>query len=342
MFIFADSAYTLYFNSFFAEPGMFILMLYLCASIISLARNIYSRRWPMTFLFFISTILLITNKQQNAPLALSFGVVAIGIMFLPHFRARRMATALGIVLVLMSGVGIYKSIGSEIVGANTFQTFSHGTLLETSDPTKKIERGGVDGQFALMRNENYYSKNYATLDPGSKYVKKHLMDKTGFAWIVRYYAGNLKQFNNLLDVAAKDVTAVQPRAVGNFVRNSGHKPGEQVKYFTIYSSLIGAFFPGKYAFDCLLAIGFIAVYSVGLYLDIKAKRYMGILRFFLIFGLMTVVVFVPIVSIVGDGDADLAKHLFLVPVSLNMSLLMFISDLINHTLWNTEGDEVSE
>jgi hypothetical protein len=69
---------------------------------------------------------------------------------------------------------------------------------------------------------------------------------------------------------------------------------------------------------------------------------MGILRFFLIFGLMTVVVFVPIVSIVGDGDADLAKHLFLVPVSLNMSLLMFISDLINHTLWNTEGDEVSE
>lgn len=342
VFIFADSAYTLYFNSFFAEPGMFILMLYLCASIISLARNIYSRRWPMTFLFFISTILLITNKQQNAPLALSFGVVAIGIMFLPHFRARRMATALGIVLVLMSGVGIYKSIGSEIVGANTFQTFSHGTLLETSDPTKKIERGGVDGQFALMRNENYYSKNYATLDPGSKYVKKHLMDKTGFAWIVRYYAGNLKQFNNLLDVAAKDVTAVQPRAVGNFVRNSGHKPGEQVKYFTVYSSLMGAFFPGKYAFDCLLAIGFIAVYSVGFYLDIKAKRYMGILRFFLIFGLMTVVVFVPIVSIVGDGDADLAKHLFLVPVSLNMSLLMFISDLINHTLWNTEGDEVSE
>jgi hypothetical protein len=89
-------------------------------------------------------------------------------------------------------------------------------------------------------------------------------------------------------------------------------------------------------------VGFIAVYSVGFYLDIKAKRYMGILRFFLIFGLMTVVVFVPIVSIVGDGDADLAKHLFLVPVSLNMSLLMFVSDLFNHTLWNTEGDDADE
>lgn len=69
---------------------------------------------------------------------------------------------------------------------------------------------------------------------------------------------------------------------------------------------------------------------------------MGILRFFLIFGLMTIVIFVPIVSIIGDGDADLAKHLFLVPVSLNMSLLMFVSDLFNHTLWNTKGDEARE
>ena len=200
-------------------------MLYICAAIISLARNVYTKRWPMITVFFVSTILLITNKQQNAPLALSFSVVALGVMFLPHFRAKRLATALGIVLVLMSGIGIYKSIGSEIVGANTFQTFSHGTLLETGDPTKKVERGGVDGQFALMRNENYYSKDYATIDPSSPYVKKHLMDKTGFAWIIKYYATNLKQFNNLLDLAAKDITAVQPRAVGDFVRNSGHKPG---------------------------------------------------------------------------------------------------------------------
>lgn len=337
--IFADSAYTLYFNSFFAEPGMLVLMVYICAAIISLARNVYSKRWPMITLFFVSTVLLITNKQQNAPLALSFGVVAIGIMFLPHFKARRMATALGILIVLLSGIGIYKSIGSEIVGANTFQTFSHGTLLETGDPTKKIERGGVDGQFALMRNENYYSKDYATLDPSSPYVEKHLMKKTGFGWIMRYYLANLKQFNNLLDLAAKDITAVQPRAVGDFVRGSHHKPGEQVKYFTLYSSLVGAFFPGKYAFDCLLAVGFIAVYSVGLYLDFKSNRYMGILRFFLIFGLMTIVVFVPIVSIIGDGDADLAKHLFLIPISLNMSLLIFVSDLINHTLWNTKGNK---
>lgn len=59
----------------------------------------------------------------------------------------------------------------------------------------------------------------------------------------------------------------------------------------------------------------------------------------MILGLMTIVVFVPIVSIVGDGDADLAKHLFLIPISLNMALLIFVSDLINHTLWNTKGDK---
>jgi len=110
-----------------------------------------------------------------------------------------------------------------------------------------------------------------------------------------------------------------------------------VKYFTGYSSFVGAFFPGKYAFDCLLALGFVSVYAVGCYIDMRNHRYMGILRFFLILGLMTVVIFVPIVSIVGDGDADLAKHLFMIPISLNMALLIFVSDIINHTLWNTAG-----
>nr|WP_261977461.1 hypothetical protein [Pediococcus pentosaceus] len=49
--------------------------------------------------------------------------------------------------------------------------------------------------------------------------------------------------------------------------------------------------------------------------------------------------FVPIVSIIGDGDADLAKHLFMVPLSLDFTFIMFISDILNHQLWLTEQEE---
>lgn len=100
-----------------------------------------------------------------------------------------------------------------------------------------------------------------------------------------------------------------------------------------------AFFPGKYAFLCLLAITFVAVYAVSAYIDFVAGRLFDVVRFFLVLGLMTICVFVPIVSIIGDGDADLAKHLFMVPLSLDFTFIMFISDILNHQLWLTEQEE---
>lgn len=54
---------------------------------------------------------------------------------------------------------------------------------------------------------------------------------------------------------------------------------------------------------------------------------------------MSICVFVPIVSIIGDDDADLAKHLFMVPLSLDFTFIMFISDILNHQLWLTEQEE---
>jgi uncharacterized membrane protein YedE/YeeE len=83
----------------------------------------------------------------------------------------------------------------------------------------------------------------------------------------------------------------------------------------------------------------VAVYAVSAYIDFVAGRLFGVVRFFLILGLMSICVFVPIVSIIGDGDADLAKHLFMVPLSLDFTFIMFISDILNHQLWLTEQEE---
>lgn len=58
------------------------------------------------------------------------------------------------------------------------------------------------------------------------------------------------------------------------------------------------------------------------------------MRFFLVAGFLTIFIFVPIISIIGDGDADLAKHLFMVPVSIDLIFLLFISDILNQRLWH--------
>lgn len=332
--VFGDSSFTLYFNSFFAEPQMLSLTLYAFAAILLLARQRYRRRWPLVLLYVVSSVLLITSKSQNAPLALSLIVVAIGLFFLPRFKAQRVALIGAMLVLLVTGGLTYTLIGKEFVDINSYQTFSHGVLTQTDDPSKALAKSGVDQQYALMQNQDYYAKQFATIRANGPYVKHNLLNQVDFGWVVKYYATHLKQFGRLLDLAAADVMITQVKAVGDYVQASGAPPGKQVTFFTLYSQVAGAFFPQKFAFNCLLALALIMVYAVGFYNDLKAGAFEGILRFFLVLGYLTIFVLGPAMVIIGSGDADLAKHLFMVPVSIDLIFLLFVSDCLNHRLWH--------
>lgn len=342
VFVFGDSSFTLYFNSFFAEPQMLGLTLIAFGSFLLLARQRYRRRWPLILLYFLSSGLLITNKSQNAPLALSFVVITIGLLFLPRARAMRVYLLLGMGALLITGGLTYKLIGQDFVDINTYQTFSHGVLTQTTDPSKDLAKSGIDEQYALMQSQDYYAKQFATIQASGPYVKKNLIAKLGVGWVVKYYATHLKQFGKLMDLAAADVMITQVKAVGDYTKASGAPAGKQLTFFTTYSQLAGAFFPQKFAFNCLLAVALVIVYLVGFYNDIRQQRIEGVLRFFLVLGLLTIFIFVPVISLIGDGDADLAKHLFMVPVSIDLIFLLFISDILNHRLWHAYREEASD
>lgn len=335
--IFGDAAYILFFNSFFVEAQMLILMLYLFSAIMSLARKVYQHHWPMIALFFVSAILLVTSKQQNASLTISLIIISLGMLFLPDFKARRMVIIVGSLLILLSGIGIYFSTSQEVRNANKFEAFSHGVLINDPEPTKAIEKGGLDGQFALMRGDSYYGGSYMAIKPNGKYVQKNLLKQSGIGWVTRYYLVNPKQFFYLLNVAAADITNLQPKDIGNYPPHSQHRSLSQYHHFTFYSAMVRALYPGKYAFDCLIALSTSMCYAVGFYLDRKQHRYYGILRFFLVLGLMVTVVYIPIYLIITAGEANLSQHLFIVTTSLNLTFLLFITDVLNHTLWHTEG-----
>jgi len=341
VFIFADSSFTLYFNSFFAEPGMLILALYAFAALILMGRRPHYHPYLLGTLYFVSVMLLIANKQQNAPLALSYALASLGLFMVCRHKFQWLLVTGGIVGVLVTGVLTYTLITKQFNDINAYQAVTHGVLLHTGDPSKKLKKQGVSEQFALMSAQDYYPKTFAAISPSSEYVHRHLNQKTGFGWIVKYYLGHPKQFRTLLDVAAADTMITQVKAVGDYQAGTGHAAGEQVTYFTAFSAMAGAFFPQKFAFDLLLAVALTIVFAVGAYNDWQRRTPMGVIRFFLVLGLLTVFIFVPIISIIGDGDADLAKHLFMVPVSLDLILLLFLADLLNHRLWHTP-DTASE
>ncbi|WP_249214630.1 hypothetical protein [Lactiplantibacillus plantarum] len=52
----------------------------------------------------------------------------------------------------------------------------------------------------------------------------------------------------------------QVKAVGDYTQASGAPARKQLTFFTTYSQISGAFFPQKFAFNCLLVVALVMVY----------------------------------------------------------------------------------
>ena len=227
VFMFADSSLTLYFNSFFAEPVMIIAMMYITASLLLLMKKHFARSLYMLAVYFLASLALVTVKQQNAPLALSLVVVTIGIYFVYRNKLSRLLIPISCLILLGSGIATYVMITDQFSNINSYQSMTRGVMLKEQDPGNSLEKGGISRQYGLLKGD-IYTQTYAATSIKSKNITKDFIPKYNFAWILKYYLTHEQQFNEMLDVAARDGYLVQIKAVGDFTKKSGAKPHQQV------------------------------------------------------------------------------------------------------------------
>lgn len=333
VFVFSDSSLTLYFNSFFAEPIMIISMMYITSSLLLLMKRYFTHDWCMLAVYFLASVVLITVKQQNAPLALSLVVVTIGIYFVYRNKLSKILIPISCLILLGSGIATYVMITDQFSNINSYQSMTRGVMLKEQDPGNSLEKGGISRQYGLLKGD-IYTQTYAATSIKSKNITKDFIPKYNFAWILKYYLTHEQQFNEMLDVAARDGYLVQIKAVGDFTKKSGAKPHQQVQYFTLYGAMMKAFFPKKFAFYMTLCVVLVALYIVIFVISVKSNEMESAIKVFMVIGYTTMVIGTFITAVVGDGDADLAKHLLMVPLSLNLIFLQIISDVLHHNFWH--------
>ncbi|WP_191988113.1 glycan biosynthesis hexose transferase WsfD [Lapidilactobacillus wuchangensis] len=332
VFIFGDSSLTLYFNSFFAEPAMLISFIYLFACTLLITRRRYRHVWPLYLLFAVSTVIFITVKQQNAPLAVIVAFIFMSFIFAFQSRGAKLLVTLGTLAIIGTGVITYAKITKDFNDINQYQSMTRGVLLNAKDPGKSLQAGGINRQYALLRGLPYF-ETYMPQDLHGQEIKQNLLAKYNFVWILRYYLGHLDQFGELLDLAARDTQIVQVSAVGDYEQSAGKAPIAQTHYFTGYSLIKKAFYPKVFSFYLLLLVVLTGVYSYAAYQDFKHQRSENIVRLALVIGCSAMIIAVCLISIIGDGDADLAKHLFMAPLAVDLLTVLLISDILSHRLF---------
>jgi len=331
VFLFADTAYTAFFNSFFSESMVWIMLLYMFASGLLLFRKRYSD-YAMMAIFFISALLLTTSKQQNAPVGIIVAVMGIMLIFVRKQRSYRAMVASSLAFLMLAGIATYVLIPKEFVNINKYHAMTRGVLMQSEDPEETLKSFGIDRQYAVL-NESIYYEPYTTVDVNSRILEDHFYNHYGFVSILAYYITHPAQAGKMMDLAAKNAFTIRPPAMGNYEKSAGKPFGAQTSFFSGYSELKKALAPKTFGFIIIWMLVVTGLYTPHFVASVKARDMRGMVRLPLVLMLMCMGLSGIFVSIIGAGDADLSKHEFLFTAAFDLVTFTVVADAICRNLW---------
>lgn len=329
--IFGDTGYTAYFNSFFGESIVMITMLFMFASWLLLYRGRYND-YAMLAVFLISTLILTTSKQQNAPVGMVISLFALSLIWIRRERLFRWLTIAAAVLMMITGVATYLNISKEFVNINQYHAMTRGVMMQSDNPETALKSFGINEQYAILRENTYYDQ-YGTVDVKSDILEKDFYSQYGFVSVLKYYLANPAQMGSILDTAAKSAYTIKPAAMGNYEKSAGKEFRAQSHFFTLYSMLKEKLAPRTFAFILLWMAVIIGIFTPSFVTAAKAGNFRGLQRLLLIIATMLVGLSGIFVSIIGAGDADIAKHEFLFTLSFDLVTFFTVSSVIGRGLF---------
>jgi hypothetical protein len=309
--IFADTAYSAYFNSFYAEGIVYTTFIIAMSSVLLLSQKRYNK-YILMIIFFLSSVVLIGVKQQNAPLGVFIAILCVIIAIKSNTKLFKSIALIGAGGLVVCSVLVYVLIPKEFVYINQYHAMTRGVLMTSDNPEKTLEEFNIDKQYSLLTGSLYYER-YPAVNVESQELINNFYSKYGFLSISLYYIKHPGQLMKMLDIAAKNAYSTRPDYIGNYEKAKGKAWGEKTNFFIMYSSLKKNITPKT--------MGFIMLWSIlAIILSRKNEAKMIVIIISILMGLSQMGV-----SIIGAGDADIAKHIFLYTVVFDFINLMGLS-----------------
>lgn len=309
IFMFCDAGYILYFNSFYGEPLQYVALMMLIAT----GLLIYKRpSIPKVVWFFISLYFFAGAKLANIPYSVMVCVLSLAMLILRRDRRFRIGVIISFALAVCAIVQLYTSIPSWMHQDTTYQSVFFGMIKESDTPEADLKAIGVDKKYAVLKDTNAYMReeeypmNIKTSDFEIDFYNR--VSKTRIAW---FYVTHPLRLIKKLDIAISNSAYIRPPNVGN----STTEFMALTNRYSLWSNIRTAI---KFPFNTIVVFaGFILLTVYLICMDIfyyrrqgqKPRRHIFAIGCFnvLVLGLWINMV----LPIIGNGEADIAKHMFL-------------------------------
>lgn len=325
--IFADIGYTSYFNSLYGEPVTFVFLLLMAAMALVLATEAKPAVWVLA-LFCVSMLFFAGAKVQNSPAGLLAALLCVRLVKVRKDTLWRVTAIVSAVLVIVVSFASYASVSRDIKICNKYQTVFYGILRNSPDPAGDLAELGLDPSLAVLAGTNYFMEKYP-IDIKNSEFQKMLYDKVSYINVASFYLRHPGRLLQKLEYAAENGFKLK-QGFGNFEKYPGIQYKQTANIFGFWSDFkmkaLPHTLPFVFAFYAAALLVLIYEYKrVGNkskeYEKAGLKRAGDTRRGFLIefFGFATLMGIMQFVlPIIGDGEADLSKHLFLFNISFDV------------------------
>lgn len=337
--VLTDATYSLYLNSFYGEAVTLITLVFTCASFLLMIRPQTKYPHLIAGLFWVNLLLLVTAQVQNFFLLPGLIIICLGLIIGTKNKQKKTWYSIGLVGVLLTSGLVFSSSMRQQQDMLKFTTLTQGILETANDPAKTLANSKIKPQYVLLAGEDYYPIGYTALDPQSKQIKREVIDHLHYPWIIYWYLTHPHRTTTLLNTAAAGLTAPQA-GTKEYLQPASKKLS--LKLFSLFSTGFAKLYPQKYSFNLLLSIVLLLVYSAGFYNDRKKGLLIGGRKLALVAGMLFNLLFLPLAVIILQGRLNLTSGLLPATLSIQLVILLLLSDGLNNELWGTKEEQKNE
>lgn len=319
LFFFCDAGYILYFNSFYGEALQYATVFLIFGIILQFINNKFSY-FKLSALF-IAIYYFAGAKLVNIPFAIILSLSTIIFILNKKDIKFRIFTVVFILINIISLIILYVQVPKWMSEATDYQAVFFGILKQSDNVEKDLEKLNLPVEYSALANTHSYMTNYE-IDIHSKEFKLGFHDNISKGKIVKYYLFNPIKFISKLSLSIENSCSIRPAYLGNSTDILSY----QTNRWSMWSNL--RLFT-HFLYEPIIV--FVLIIGIGIYwlYKIVNKKYKEdfIKKFYLLILIIGIGINL-VLPIICNGEADLAKHMFLFTNLIDILFTIILFELI--------------
>lgn len=312
--VFCDPSYFAYVNSLFGEGSAFAFLFLILGITLKIS---CSEREPSRldlFLLFAALTLFFGSKMQYTllfPLSL--------LILLPLWKYKalpRRPLIVGMSVMLVLNVGIYAVQPRDLPMDTIYNSVFFGLLKNAPDVHEAAQEIGVEEKYESLAGTNAYTEGTPRTLETPEFMDKFYKNTTR-GKIILYYLRHVDQLWKGMEITADRSFDNQQGMYGNYLLSEGFAPSAHETGITWYNQLKTAVYPKSFLF---LVLYYLIYFGSILWLLVKKRPKNPMRLWLMLFVLILGVLQYPL-PYLGNGEADIAKQLYVFNMTFDFSLL---------------------